>query len=180
MTKDTKKVNRVDWDAVERDYGTAKFTLRELAAKYGCTHQAIGNQIKRKGWTQDLSIAIKKATNAKLVNDLVAEEIAKGGLAVANTVLAAAELNASIILRHRTRLVDLAKDIDMAKAKLMAISDSVADIREAGVLLSAIGNLAGVTKTLIDQERKVFGIGEENEADKKPDLSPVFNITLSE
>lgn len=145
---------RTDWEAVERDYRTAKFTLRELAAKYACTHQAIGNQIKRHSWTQDLSVAIKQATDTKLVNDLVA----KSGQDVANTVLAAAEVNSRIILGHRIRLVDLASAVDTAKEKLLILGDSVADIREAATFVQAVGNLATATKTLIEQERKAHNL----------------------
>lgn len=148
---------RTDWEAVERDYRTAKFTLRELAAKYACTHQAIGNKIKRHSWAQDLSVAIKQATDTKLVNDLVA----KSGQDVANTVLAAAEINTRIILGHRTRLIDLAGAVDIAKDKLLTLGDSVADIREAATFVQAVGNLATATKTLIEQERKAHNLDIE-------------------
>jgi predicted DNA-binding protein YlxM (UPF0122 family) len=127
---------RTDWEAVERDYRTAKFTLIELAAKYACTHQAIGNQIKRHKWTQDLSIAIKQATDAKLVNDLVAKEVAKGGQEVANTVLMAAEINTQVILGHRTGLKRITKiqqklldQIEQAASNLPELEEVIEMIR---------------------------------------------------
>jgi predicted DNA-binding protein YlxM (UPF0122 family) len=164
------KKSRVDWDAVERDYRTAKFTLRELAAKFGVSHQAIATRAKKRAWTQDLSLAIKQATNARLVDELVAKEIDKNGQAVASTVLAAAELNSRIIQGHRTRLAALHGAVEKAKKKLMALGDSVADIREAATFVQAVGNLATATKTLIEQERKAHNLDADDpdpETEKK-------------
>lgn len=94
----------VDKEAVERDYRLGKFTLRELGAKHGCDHALIARWVKRYGWTQDLSKAVKAATNAKLIQQAVSNEVTKGQQAVTNTVLAAAELNAQVVLRHRARV----------------------------------------------------------------------------
>jgi len=154
---------RADWDAIERDYRTDKFTLRELAAKFGVSHQAIATRAKKRAWTQDLSLAIKQATNALLVDELVAKEVDKNGQAVANTVLAAAELNSRIIQGHRTRLAALHDAVVTAKHKLMVLGDSVADIREAATFVQAVGNLATATKTLIEQERKAHNLDDEPE-----------------
>lgn len=116
---DTKR-RRADWDAVERDYRTGKFTLRELGDKYGVSHQAIGKHVKEDGWTQDLSAAIKQATNARLVDDLVAKEVAKSGQAVANTILAAADLNKQVILSHRQ---DIARARNLANSMLTELQE---------------------------------------------------------
>ena len=163
----------MDWDAVERDYRTGKFTLRELAEKHGPSHQAIAKRSKVRGWTQDLGEQIKQATNAKLVAKLVDSEIAKGGQAVANTVLAAAEINAQIILKHRQRLQALAEDADRARQKLVAMTEMVADVREAGSLVSAVEAAARTEKILIEQERKAYRIDDEPAA---PPSNPVADL----
>jgi uncharacterized protein YjcR len=164
---------KVDWDAVERDYRTGKFTLRELAEKHGPSHQAIAKRSKVHGWTQDLGEQIKQATNAKLVAKLVDSEIAKGGQAVANTVLAAAEINAQIILKHRQRLQALAEDADRARQKLVAMTEMVADVREAGSLVSAVEAAARTEKILIEQERKAYRIDDEPAT---PPSNPVADL----
>ena len=92
---------------MERDCRTGQFTLRELSPKLGPSHQAIAKQAKNRAWTQDLSQAIEQATNVKLVDALVAKEIAKGGQEVANTVLAAAEVNKNVALGHRQHIAKL-------------------------------------------------------------------------
>lgn len=184
---------RMDWDAVERDYRTNKFTLRELAAKYGCTHQAIGNQIKRHGWTQDLSIAIKQATDAKLVNDLVAKEVAKGGQDVANTVLVAAEINTQVILGHRTGLKrittiqqKLLDQIEQAASNLPELEEVIEMIRKPddngkdtindqmrkamsrSALVDDLKKLAEVDERVRKGEREAFNLNAEPDKDPNP------------
>ena len=168
MTKDTQPRRRVDWDAVERDYRTGQMTLRELAEKYGCSHQAIAKRAKGSEWTQDLGEQIRQATNAKLVAELVNHEVAKSGQEVANTVLAAAEVNTRVVLSHRKRLADLHRLAEDAQAKLEEMGCTLVDVREAGVFVQAVNGLASITKTLIEQERKAFGLDETSE--KKTDL----------
>lgn len=104
--KPTKKRIPTDWDAVERDYRTGKFTLRELEAKHKVTNAAIGRRAKAKGWTQDLAVAIKQATNAALIDDLVRNEVRKSTQEVRNTVEIAAEVNFRVIMGHRNDLAD--------------------------------------------------------------------------
>jgi hypothetical protein len=98
---------RVDWDAVERDYRTGNFTLRELGSKHGCDHAAVARKVKKLEWTQDLSKAVREATKAKLINEAVNNAVNAGQQAVTNTVLAAAETNKQVILGHRNELRDL-------------------------------------------------------------------------
>lgn len=98
------KRKRVDKEAVERDYRLGKFTLRELGEKHGCDHALIARWVKRHGWTQDLSKAVKAATNARIIQETVTKAINAGQQVVTDTVLAAAELNAQVVMRHRARV----------------------------------------------------------------------------
>lgn len=77
--------HRTDWDAVERDYRTGKFTLRELEEKHGVFNSSIARKAKKDGWTQDLRIAIRQATNAKLAGDLVSNFASEGAQNVSNS-----------------------------------------------------------------------------------------------
>lgn len=161
----TKRI-KPDWDAVERDYRTDKFTLRELAAKYTVTHTTIARRAEKLGWTKDLTDAIRQATNAKLVQQSVQQQCTTAHQSATDTVLAAAELNSRIIQGHRTRLSALHDAVETAKHKLMVLGDSVADIREAATFVQAVGNLATATKTLIEQERKAHNLDAEPEGNK--------------
>jgi len=161
---------RTDWEAVERDYRSDQFTMRELAEKHGIkNHQAIGNRAKRYKWTKDLGRQIKQATNAKLVQELVDKSVAKSGQDVADTVLAAAELNKQVILGHRKQVQELQSALVKAKAKVLELGDSVSDVREAGVFAGAVESLSRSAKNLIEIERKAFGLDDEPEKDKDKD-----------
>lgn len=160
MSKAPESKKRTDWDAVERDYRAGNFTLRELATRYGCSHQAVAKKSKVCGWSQDLSKAVKAATNARLIQLSVAKSVAASGQAVANTVLAAAELNAQVVFAHRQSIARLRKRIADADAKLSALGDSVADIREAKTYMDGVVASIAAEKTLVDMERKALGIDD--------------------
>jgi hypothetical protein len=179
---------KTDWEAVERDYRTSKYTLRELATKYGPSHQAIAKQAKNKAWTQDLSIAIKQATNAKLVDELVAKEVAKGGQAVANVVLVAAEVAKDVILGHRTGLnkiteikrkllaqieqaaenmVDLAEVIEMVRKPnedgMDRANDALKKAMGRSALVDDLKKLADVDEKVRKGEREAFSLDDAPE-----------------
>lgn len=146
------KKPRVDWDAVERDYRTGHMTLRELGEKHGVSHQAIAKRAKNGEWTQDLGEQIRQATNAKLVANLVDKEVAKGGQAVANAVLAAAEVNTQVILGHRTGL-----------GRITKIKELLLDQIEQAVVL--MPQLAEVIEMVRSEDER--GIDKANDALKK-------------
>lgn len=187
-TPEGAKKPRTDWDAVERDYRTGEFTLRELATKHGPSHQAIAKNAKNKGWSQDLSVAIKQATNAKLVQDIVDKEVAKGGQEVANTVLAAAEVNKNVILGHRTglkritsiqqqllsqieqaaaNLPDLADVIEMARKPdengMDRVNDALRKALGRSALVDDLKKLAEVDERVRKGEREAFNLNDENQ-----------------
>lgn len=128
---------KTDWDAVERDYRTGKFTLRELAALHNISHQAIQAKAKKQEWSQDLGEQIRQATNARLVASLVDNEVAKSGQTVANTVLVAAEMNTQVILGHRHGL----NRITRIKAKLLDhIEQAVDNLPELAQIVEMVRN----------------------------------------
>lgn len=98
------KRRRLDWEAIERDYRTGKFTLRELESKHGAGYAKISSRAKREGWTKDLADVVRQATTAALIAEVATARATEGQNETANVVLAAAELNKQVILRHRTEL----------------------------------------------------------------------------
>lgn len=163
------KKRRVDWDAVERDYRTGKFTDGELSTKYGVTREAIVRRRKKDQaddatrWAQDLEPQVRAATNALLIQEHITSQITEGHSKVTGVILAAAELNKSVILRHRSRLERLNADADAARDKLIQLADSIADIKEAATYVSALEASARTAKIVIEAERKAYGLDEEAE-----------------
>lgn len=160
---------RVDWDAIERDFRTGKFTDGELSTKYGVTREAIVRRRKKDQandstrWAQDLEPQVRAATNALLIQEHITSQITEGHTKVTGVILAAAELNKSVILRHRSRLERLNADADAAREKLIQLSDSIADIKEAATYVSALEASARTAKIVIEAERKAYGLDEEAE-----------------
>lgn len=184
---------KTDWQAVERDYRTGKFTLRELGAKHGTSHVAIQKRSKKGEWTQDLAQQIRQATNARLVSSLVTKEAEK----VTNTVLVAAEVNKEVILGHRG---DLRATRDVATGLLAELSEAalldehkelIAEVLAGegadaaglsrarlavtravslGTRISSVKSLAEAFTKLQAAERVAFGLDEKD--DDKP-LDPM-------
>ncbi len=168
MTQDNQQRRRVDWDAVERDYRATQMTLRELGDKHGCDHAAIARKAKKDGWQRDLTSAVRIATNARVIEEVVTKAVNNSQQDVTSTIAAAAEVNTRIIMKHRRKLSDLHELVEVAKAKLEEIGDALTDVREVATFVQAVGNLTTSTKALIEQERKSFGLDETSE--KKTDL----------
>lgn len=157
---------RVDWEAVERDFRTGKFSNVELADKHKLDAATLSRKIKadRKDdpsrWQKDLTEVVRQATNAVLMADLVKSEVKEGQDQVNLTVKAAAEIGAQVIRQHRAKLAEVTAGADQAKAKVLELLDSVADIREAATAMGAIESWARITKTVVEKERQAFGLEE--------------------
>ncbi len=135
---------KTDWQAVERDYRTGKFTLRELEAKHGADNGLISRRAKRDGWTQDLSVAIRQATKAKLVK-------AADPVADAVVVNEAAELNKQIILAHR-------KDVQRARDLTMGM---FGELERQGKLAKTLPVRSKVLRSLTESMAKMVALERE-------------------
>jgi len=163
---------KTDWDAVERDYRTGKYTLRELESKHGADNGLISRKAKKQGWTQDLAIAIKQATNAKLVQQLVSKEVSDGQQKVSNTIEVAATIGMNVILGHRKGLLNITnvKDlllhqIQQAAVNMVEIADIIEMVRNPDdngmdrandALKKAMGRSA-----LVDDLKKLADVDEK-------------------
>ena len=195
------KSKRADWDAIERDYRTAKFTTRELEAKHGVSHSLIARNAKSKGWTQDLAIAIKQATNSKLIDALVNSEVHKGSQEVHNVVEVAAEMNMRVIMNHRHGLNDLTDvkrvlldQIKQAAANMSDLADVIEMVRspdDSGMdrandalkkamgrsaLIDDLKKLADVDEKVRKGEREAFNIESMAPTDEGNPLSKLMEM----
>lgn len=190
--KDTKPAKpsrrQHDWQAIERDYRTGRYTLRELERKHGAPFATIGQRAKREGWTQDLRDAVKAATSAKLIESLVTQESHAATQATVATVQAAAEQNTQVIFGHRAK-ARVAADVTMqllaelqATAQLAEHADKLVhilagdepdaiDLKAArGVVeralslngrASTVKQLCDALRIVVGIERTAFGLDEE-------------------
>ena len=124
---------RADWEAIERDFRTGKFTLRELEAQHGVSYAQISRKATEYGWTKDLREVIKQATDAAVLR----ETVTKAQKDATETVLVAAEVNKQVILAHRQGLQELTQvkrtlldQIQQAAALLPDLAEVVEMVRK--------------------------------------------------
>lgn len=188
------KQGRPDWEAIERDYRTGRFTVRELEAKHGPNNGNIARRAKKEGWTQDLTSAVRKATNAALVSELVQQECSSAQQNAAVAVLAAAEVNKQVILGHRKMAGGALKLVAELMAELCAIGTSAQDLERLAEVAggddpdemlkvirkvtsvhsrtSSIKTLADALDKLVKIERAAFGIDDADGGKAADDLPP--------
>lgn len=189
--ENTTKKRTVDWEAVERDFRTAKFTLRELGEKHQVTHTTIGRRAEREGWSKDLQQAIRQATNAKLIAETVQQKCTTAQQDATEAVIAAAEINAHVILKHRAglrRLGDvkdvLIDQIEQAAKNLPNLAELIEMVRQPddnGVdkandalrramsrsgLVDDLKKLAEIDERVRKGEREAFAIGADSDGDE--------------
>lgn len=202
-TKKPEPKRRADWEAIERDYRTGKFTLRELEAKHGPSYAEISRKSKKQGWTKDLREVIKQATDAAVLR----ETVTGAQKDVTETILVTAELNKQVILKHRgdiSKTSSLAMDMlnelsltthkkeeieelfekvtgDLAGPALQAAQQQFKDFMRVHSRVGSVHKLADTLAKLQTLERKAFGIADEGDGDGKTPgaVEPVFNITLT-
>lgn len=179
---------RVDWEAVERDYRTGRFTLRELADIHRRSAGQICRRARAEGWVQDLREVVRQATSAAIIRDLASTATTGAQQNATQQVLAAAEVIKDVILRHRkdaatARVVtnELLAELQattMKPLELQRLLSTTADhltperraevLRQFGDLLKLHTRVASMqklsdaiqrTQTL---ERRAFGIGDED------------------
>lgn len=206
---------KADWEAIERDYRTGKFSDQELADKHGnvVTRQAISKKAKEKGWQKDLTTAVRQATRAKViaaevakrvdkeVAETVAGNVAKSCEATTDAVLAAAEVNKQVILRHRDDIAE-AREVSLAMLnelkvatldpeKLHALFDKLTedmdpvgrtllaqrfnDVMKIHARVGSMHKLADTLSKLQGLERKAFSLDDE-----EPDKGSTFEEVLAE
>lgn len=136
-TKQTAQPGRkgFDWEAVEIAYRTGRFSLRQLTAKFGPSPSVISRKAAEKGWPKDLSLAIKQATQARVIAAVAKEDVDAAQRQERNrernttaTVAAVASMNAEVILAHRGRVAQ-ATDVAMRMlAELDATTTHAAEL----------------------------------------------------
>ena len=180
------KRKRVDWEAVERDYRTGKYSLRELESMHGISYAGISRKAKALGWTKDLREAIKQATDAALLH----EAVTKAQKDVTQTVVVTAEINKQVILGHREGLgrltainEKLLSQIEQAAEQLpelVAVIEMVRQPDENGIdrandmmrkamsrsaLVDDLKKLTEVNERVRKGEREAFGLDERADDD---------------
>jgi flagellar hook-basal body complex protein FliE len=201
----------LDWEAIERDWRTGEFTLRELADKHNTDAATISRRQKRdrstdaSRWQKDLTGIVRQATSAQLINALVNEKIKEGQQQVNDVVLAAAQANSAVILRHRTDIAQLRGIAVGMAGELSVIAEAREEIaRLNDILLSGaspaeiegakralddllkLHNRIGSVQKLADThtklqalERKAFGLDDEGSKDDAANKKTLTDLEMA-
>jgi len=160
-------IDCIDWEAVERDFCIGRLTNRQLCDKYGIADSGLRKRAKEKGWQKDLTQAVRVATKAALIAEKLAHaEIigAEIGAELADQTIQSVKLavrdNVAIIGRHQKMHDRHMALIERAEDKVTQMVDDITDIREAKILVDAVGTLASAGRSVMDQERKSHNIDD--------------------
>lgn len=186
------KPRRLDWERIERDHATGRFTDEELASLHKTNRTTISQRRTRDraanpaAWPVDRTRDVQRATAALLMQEGVDATLAKGDAAEA--VLAVAQLSKGVILEHRhevkraravgaTLMAELA-DVSEHRhsiAKLLESASAAMDEAAAAALAAQVRELvklharASTLQKLTDSmqraqvmERKAFGISDDD------------------
>lgn len=160
------RAKRFDWDAIERDYRTDRYTLMQLEAKHGPSYETISRKATKEGWKKDLKGLIAQATSI-LVAEAASERAQKE---VKETVAIAAEANKQVILGHRSDIADVRNASFTMLEELKNVSGTMMELR------AFIANLETLELAAIradedlsekDKERRVKRLQDEYDRVRK-------------
>jgi len=133
-----------DWEAVERDYRTGKYSLQELSEKHGPKFTTIGQRAARHRWKQDLSEVVRVATQTEIARRTLIDEgyVEKVQGDLRETIEATAAFNATVAITHRKQLARLRN----AMGEMVEELASITGVPLApGVTLDDVALVAGLT-----------------------------------
>ena len=148
---------QVDWEGVERDYSAGLLSLRELAAKYGVSHQAIAKRANKDEWPRDLSARINAKAD-ELVDKSAVDRLVDNKKASEKEVIEAnAQAIVSVKLKHRSSINRLNSLIETLTAEIEELS-KLKSADNLPVRVDMTKKLMDTLKTSIDKERQAFDI----------------------
>lgn len=190
------KASKTDWDAVEADYRTGKYSNRQLGQRFGVSESTIRSRAKKHGWQKDLSKVVQQQTRIKstqaAVTDKVREKREQSGadldapLTDKEIIEAAAEQGATIIGQHQRRIAQYQGIVErfaenlseqVATGKISVISKT-GDLVEVDTPLDYVGkslsNGAMALERLIKLERQAHGLDSDERTDEGESLEALL------
>ena len=153
-----------DWSAIERDYRAGQLSIREIARQRGRSDTAIHKRAKAKGWTRDLSGAVRTRVRESLVCEGVRANLVVGGKPSDAAIIdEAAAIGVAVVRSHRADIAGLRQ----------AAAGLLDDVRlDVGLKVTdrarVIAELAMAMARLIPLERQAFGLDEERPGGSQP------------
>lgn len=189
METSTRK--QTDWERIEVEYRAGVLSLREIAGRHGITEGAIRKRAKRDGWSRNLDAKVQAKADELVRKAEVRKEVReKQETTERETVEASAKAIADVRLSHRN---DISRNKNLCLGLLEELESQTIDrelyeglgdmlrhpddkgfdklndlyrkVINTPSRIDSMKKLADALKTLIELERKAWGI---DGADDKP------------
>ncbi|HGF1180359.1 TPA: hypothetical protein ACF6V9_002060 [Klebsiella pneumoniae] len=193
-----------DWEAIESAYRAGVLSVRELAGKYGISHQAISNRAKKDGWERDLKAKVQAKADALVAKREVARQVAtESTISERQLIEATAEVIATVRMEHRGDIRRARELTNTLFDELAGECGDVAALEQLGELMrreddkgmdklndlyhkiislpsrvKSMKDLSDSLKTLIGLEREAYSI--ENKAETKEVTHNVMLVPTSD
>lgn len=186
----------IDWEALEVEYRTGKYSNRQLGAKFGVSESAIRYRVKGKGWQKDLSKKVQQQTRIRATQNAVVDKVRKqrkeqgadveAPLTEDEIVDAAAEQSATIITRHQQRIdtyqniVDdfatrIKEQVEAGKISIIAKNGEQVEVDVSlDYVGKSIGNGVMALERLVKLERQAHGIDSDERSDEGETLEALL------
>ncbi|CAM8175173.1 hypothetical protein [Enterobacter rongchengensis] len=197
-------MSKPDWEAIESAYRAGVLSVRELAGKYGISHQAISKRAKKDGWERDLKAKVQAKADALVAKREVARQVAtESTISERQLIEATAEVIATVRMEHRgdirrareltntlfDELTGECGDVDalqqlgeMMRREDDKGMDKLNDLYHKIISLpsrvKSMKDLSDSLKTLIGLEREAYSI--ENKAETKEVTHNVMLVPTSD
>jgi len=168
--------HRYDWEAIELDYRTGRYSLAQLSERHGPNRASISKKATREGWAKDLTAPVAQRTREKLSRP----ESAPLDLPESDVIEQVASENADIARGHRRLLgnyrkiadrfiTQLGDQLDRGKREVQLANG---DVMEIDLDLEYIGKCMGhgtqALERVIKMERQSYRLDAE-EGDEPPE-----------
>lgn len=168
----------LDWPRIELEYRAGQLSIKELARQHKLSDTAIHKRAKAKGWTRDLSGAVRNRVRDSLVCEGVRANLVAGGKPSEAAIIdEAAAIGVAVVRSHR-------QDIEAVRKAAAGLIDELglrgppAEWQLSGeqgpVLLKVtdrsrvLSDLAAIMARLIPLERQAFGLDEDRPGGSQP------------
>ncbi|SSW75607.1 Uncharacterised protein [Klebsiella pneumoniae] len=187
-------MEKPDWEAIESAYRAGVLSVRELAGKYGISHQAISKRAKKDGWERDLKAKVQAKADALVAKREVARQVAtESTISERQLIEATAEVIATVRMEHRS---DIRRARTLTNSLLEELESECSDVdalNQLGELLrreddkgmdklndlyhkiislpgrvKAMKDLADSLKNLIALERQAYSLDDPDAGKQSP------------
>lgn len=173
---------RYDWEAIEADYRTGRFSLQQLADKHGPSKTQVARKAREEGWEKDLTQAVQQRTREKLTR----RESDLPDTPECEIVERAASENADVVNGHRQalthwrrineRFVDrLTEQLDRG---VRTVQLKTGDVVEIDLDLEYIGKCinhgTGALERVVKMERTSYGLDVDSGEDEGKSLQDLM------